>query len=82
MAVLGGMFFVQFVGYVCVCEQNSSRTVATILMQFSPKGCLSYRTGLNPIDISDLGSKVKVSGLWKSFAKNSNVYICVFLAYI
>ena len=46
---------------VCVqlfsCEQNSSRTIAPIWMQFS----LKYCTGSDPIEIDDLGLKVKVT---------------------
>ena len=42
---------------VCVCEKNSSRTDAPIWMRFSLNGCLLH--WLDPIKISDLGSKVK-----------------------
>ena len=46
---------------------------------------VAYRTGSNPIEIGDLGSKVKVTvtenvckndeKLWKKFAKNTNLDI-------
>ena len=41
------------------CEQNSSRTDAPIWTQFLLNGCLAH--WLNPIEICDLGSKVKVT---------------------
>ena len=50
---------------VCVwlfsCEQNSSRTDAPIWTRFSLNGCS------DPIEISDLGSKVKVTVAQYSF---------------
>ena len=41
------------------CEQNSSRTDELIWTQFSLNGCLLH--WLKPIEIGDLGSKVKVT---------------------
>ena len=61
----GVIFSLQFV-CVCVClcvriscEQNSSRTDVPIWMRFSLNGCLPHWS--NPIEIGDLGSKVKVT---------------------
>ena len=42
------------------CEQNFSRTDVPIWTRFL-LNLVAYRTGSNPIEIGDLGSKVKVT---------------------
>ena len=48
------------------CEQNSSRTDEPIWTRFSLY-MVAYRTGLNPIEIGDLRSKVKVTVTYYRF---------------
>ena len=43
------------------CEQNSSRTDTPILTRFSLNKMVAYYTGSDPIEIGDLGLKVKVT---------------------
>ena len=58
-----------------ICEQNADRTNAPIWTQFLLNVCVhSYSTGSDPIEIGDLGFKVKLTvteNVSKNDVKNS-----------
>ena len=84
------IFLLQFV-WVCVCvclsvcEQNADQTATLILTRSSLS--VAYSSCLNPIEIGDLGSKVKVTVTqYPVFLQNSLlnflIYISAFLCLI